>query len=202
MGDRINVPNGLTLARVVMAALAAFLAADGRAAAAAGLLVAAALLDAFDGWYARTFAQCSDLGRHLDPFADKVLVGVVYGWVGVGADSALVWVLIGVVMAREAGITALRSYSLRRHGRFIPASPLGRVKMFLQCTTGLFVLCSTHWFGRTVSLPIVAALLVVAAGVSYLSAAGYVRHWKESVRRPVRAADGGPPLRIERVAGG
>ena len=41
---------------------------------AALLCVLAALLDAIDGWYARTFSQCSNLGKRLDPIADRSLV--------------------------------------------------------------------------------------------------------------------------------
>jgi CDP-diacylglycerol--glycerol-3-phosphate 3-phosphatidyltransferase len=203
--DRVTVANLLTIARMAMAAAAAFLALDARApAAAVALLVLAALLDAFDGWYARAFTQCSALGTHLDPLADKVLAAVIYAWVGVDADAAPVWSLIGVVMAREVGVTALRFHCRRRHGRFIPAGPLGRLKMFLQCTTGLAVLASTHWFDRAVPPPIVAASLVLVAGVSYASAVGYLRRWTQELRGRATPEPAGQELtaRIERMASG
>jgi phosphatidylglycerophosphate synthase len=187
---------------MAMTAVAALVALEARAPAVA-LLVAAALLDAFDGWYARTFAQCSNLGKHLDPFADKVLVLVVYVWIGIDTGSALVWSLIAIVFAREAGMTVLRSYSLRRHGRFIPARPLGRLKMFLQCSTGLGVLISGHWFGHPVSASIVLGTLVLVVGVSYASAVAYVRHWVDATRHaPPDDARARVPVPAERAVSG
>jgi CDP-diacylglycerol--glycerol-3-phosphate 3-phosphatidyltransferase len=201
--DRLTVPNLLTLSRVAMAVAAAGLAAASRAAdVAVALLVAAALLDAFDGWYARTFAQSSNLGKHLDPFADKVLVAVIFAWIGADADSTLVWVAVAVAIAREVAMTLLRSYSLRRRGRFIPANSLGRLKMFLQCASGLSILGATHWLGRPVPVPVVFGALVLAAGVSYASAMVYVRQWKRDVAGASAVRGQATLENVERVASG
>jgi len=177
----------LTVARMAMAGIAGFLAAVVRAdAAAVAVLIAAALLDAFDGWYARTFSQCSALGKHLDPFADKLLMGVVYSWIGADAGSPLVWTLIALSGVREAAITVLRSYSLRLHGRFIPASRLGRAKMLAQSVAGLTILSITHFLGRSVPAEIVAGALLATLVVSYAGGIAYVVEWR---RRGPRGGD-------------
>lgn len=172
-----------------MAGFAAFLAARMHAdAVAVAVLIAAAWLDVFDGWYARNRAQCSTLGKHLDPFADKVLVGVVYAWIGIDADSALVWALIAVAAAREIAVTVLRAYSRRCFGRFIPASTLGRAKMAAQCVAGLTILGVTHFLGRTVPTKVVAPAIIATLAVSYAAAAAYAREWR---RHLVAAPAGG-----------
>lgn len=198
--SRLTIPNLLTIARIGMALVAAALVISGRDhAVALSLLVAGALIDVFDGWYARAFAQASHMGKHLDPFADKVLVAVMYAWIGSDAASPLVWTGIGLVLAREVAVTALRSWSLRRHGRFIPAGGLGRLKMFLQCSTGMTILGITHWLGRPVPEALAVAALVAVLVVSGLSAARYARDLRRAVRAAARATDAAGDG--ERVAG-
>jgi CDP-diacylglycerol--glycerol-3-phosphate 3-phosphatidyltransferase len=178
--SRLTVPNVLTGLRIVMAAAAAVCFARGVAEPAAVVLcVVATALDAFDGWYARTFSQCSSLGEHLDPFADKLLMAVVYGVLAIRVDSTLVWVLVGLIGARELGMTLFRSYSLRRHRKFIPANRLGKVKMIVQSTVGLaFVAYGTLIGGFEIPVGVVALPLAGILALSYLSALVYLRSWR------------------------
>lgn len=178
--SRLTVPNILTGLRIVMAAAAAVAFAASFAEREAVIVcMVAALLDAFDGWYARTFSQCSSLGEHLDPVADKLLMGVVYGVLAVRMDSAVVWTLMGLVGLRELGMTAFRSYSLRRHRKFIPANRLGKAKMVLQSTVGIGLLAYAYYSsdGFAIPLPLVAVALSAILALSYLSAFVYLRRW-------------------------
>lgn len=184
-----TVPNVMTASRIAMAFAAVWLAVAGESVVAVAILIGASLLDAFDGWYARTFSQCSALGAHLDPLADKILMGVVFGWVGIDAGSPWVWGLVALVTLREAAVTLLRAYSLRRRGRFIPASRSGRFKMLTQSIVGLSVLSVTHFLGRDVPGAVVVAGMGVVLVVSYASGAGYVARWRrdEALYREHRA---------------
>lgn len=164
------------------------------------ICIVAALLDAFDGWYARAFSKCTRVGEHMDPLADKVLMGVVYGWIGIDAASSLVWGLLALVAAREAAMTLLRAYSLRRHGRYIPASALGRAKMLVQSIVGLCVLSITHLLGRSVPVVVIAVALAVIMVVSYASAVAYVVDWKRA-RALSRAASVQPGTAHRRAVG-
>jgi CDP-diacylglycerol--glycerol-3-phosphate 3-phosphatidyltransferase len=171
-----TVPNVLTVARIVLAVLAAALAIDARAeATAVAILIIAALLDAFDGWYARAFAQSTRLGKHLDPFADKVLVGVIVVWIACDARSGVVWILVGLSLARDIAMTGLRMYSARRRRRLIPASALGRVKMFVQSAGGLVILSFTHILGWPVPVGFVIAALSFMVIVSLAAMVGYIK---------------------------
>jgi CDP-diacylglycerol--glycerol-3-phosphate 3-phosphatidyltransferase len=171
-----TVPNALTVTRIGLAAAAAAMALSARAEPlAVAILILAALLDAFDGWYARAFAQSTRLGKHLDPFADKVLVGVILVWIACDARSPVVWALAGASIARDAAMTALRMYSVRARRRLIPASPLGRVKMFIQSAGGLVILSFTHILGWSVPVGIVIAALAVMVIVSVAAMVGYLK---------------------------
>jgi len=189
VNDRLTVPNILTALRIVMAAAAVVLALHAMQALAVSLCIAAALLDVFDGWYARTFARGSFLGQHLDPLADKLLMGVVFAWIGIDAGSVIVWGLIALVALREVGMTLLRAYSRRLHGRFIPASRLGRAKMLAQSVFGLTILGITHFLGEPVPVPVVAVSLIVIAIISYVSVVAYVRVWVEEGTVPACGAE-------------
>ncbi len=190
----MTVPNVVTAIRIALAIFAAWLAARAGAPEFAVLVcIVAALLDGFDGWYARAFGQVTRVGEHMDPFADKVLMGVVYVWVGLDASSRLVWTLIALVAAREAAMTVFRSYSLRRHGRYIPASRWGRTKMFVQSVVGLTILGMTHLAGISVPVAWVAAMVTVILLLSYISAIAYMVDWN---RRPARHGKGDDVHRV------
>ena len=186
----LTVPNVLTGLRILMAVVAAACFATGVAEKQAVVLcIVAALLDAFDGWYARTFSQCSKLGEHLDPLADKLLIAVVFGVVAFKVDSFATWTLVAFIGLREVGMTVFRSYSLWRYRQFIPANRLGKVKMIVQSTVGLAIIAYMYLVGdgtgvsQVVVLPALAAILAI----SYLSAGVYLRAWFFS--RSLRVAE-------------
>jgi phosphatidylglycerophosphate synthase len=145
---------------------------------AVAVLIAAALLDAFDGWYARRFSQSTALGAHLDPLADKILMAVVFAWIGVESRSSWVWTLTALVGLREIAVTVLRAHSLRRRGRFIPASRFGRIKMLTQSIVGLTLLSVMQFLGREVPEALVVASMAGILIVSYASGAEYFVIWR------------------------
>ena len=176
METRWTVPNVLTVARIGLAAAAGWMAyASGAERLAVMLLIVAALLDAFDGWYARSFGQATSLGKHLDPFADKILVGVILVWIGCDARSPVAWWLIGVSLARDVAMTLFRAYSVRARRRLIPASTLGRWKMFVQSAGGLTILSLTHVLGMAVPAAVVIAGLSIMLMVSLAAMVGYIK---------------------------
>ncbi len=176
MDRQWTIPNVLTAARIGLAVAAAGIAyaSEGRWLAVA-ILIVAALLDAFDGWYARSFGQATSLGKHLDPFADKVLVGVILVWIGIDAGSSVAWWLIGAALARDLAMTAFRAYSRRARRRLIPANALGRWKMFVQSAGGLTILSFTHILAVPVPAGVVIAALSLMLMVSLAAMVGYIK---------------------------
>src|SRR5215210_7068031 len=73
----MNLPNGLTVARIAATPLIAalpFVPTSGARLGAFALFLAAATTDWLDGYLARSRKQQTDLGRMLDPLADKLLL--------------------------------------------------------------------------------------------------------------------------------
>lgn len=73
----LTVPNAMSALRILIVPVFAALYLRGRVAAAVGVLVFSGLTDMLDGLIARKFNQITDLGKMLDPFADKLTQGVV-----------------------------------------------------------------------------------------------------------------------------
>src|SRR5258706_16150780 len=96
---------------------------------AAALFLAVSFPDTLDGPIARRRGLVSDLGKFLDPLADKLLVlSVLIVLVQEGLVAA--WVVV-VIFSRELLITILRSVGAGQ-GRVIAAAPLGKTKTVTQ----------------------------------------------------------------------
>ena len=138
-----NLANVLTVLRIALVPFFAWaLLADGGHTTtgrliATALFVVAAATDRLDGWLARRSGQVTDLGKMLDPIADKVLIGtalVLLSWLG-----DLPWWVTVVILVRELGITAMRFFLLRYV--VLPASRGGKLKTVLQSVAiGLYLL--------------------------------------------------------------
>lgn len=130
--DAKNVPNLLTLARVVMIPAVLWLLSRGGPRDcfwAAIVYAAAAITDFFDGWLARRQGLVSVLGKFLDPLADKLIVAATLVWlVPMGRIAA--WAVV-LLLSREITITALRSIA-SSEGLVIAAGAGGKVKTALQ----------------------------------------------------------------------
>ena len=81
--------------------------------AAAVLFIVAASTDKVDGWMARKYNQVTELGKLMDPIADKLLtcatliVAAVFGELG---PVWLGWIIVALFLLREVGITVMRFF--------------------------------------------------------------------------------------------
>lgn len=134
-----NVPNQLTIARLVLSVLCfLFLAFDSYLAALV-LFVIAAGTDWVDGYWARRYGQVTQLGRIMDPFADKIVICGTFVFLaavprtvtGQSTSEISAWMAV-VVLARELLVTALRGF-LEEKGTDFSAQMSGKWKMVLQC---------------------------------------------------------------------
>src|SRR3989441_11767277 len=105
---------------------------------AAALFIASSFTDTLDGQIARRRGLVSDLGKFLDPLADKLLVlSVLIVLVQEGLAAA--WVVV-VIFSRELLITILRSVGASQ-GHVIGAAPRGKTKTVTQmAAVTLFIL--------------------------------------------------------------
>jgi cardiolipin synthase (CMP-forming) len=92
----MNVPNLITIARILLVPLTVWLIISGEYMLAFGAFVAAGISDGVDGFIAKRFNQRTELGAYLDPIADKALLVSVY--VSLGMLKFLpAWLVILVV---------------------------------------------------------------------------------------------------------
>jgi CDP-diacylglycerol--glycerol-3-phosphate 3-phosphatidyltransferase len=136
-----NLPNRITLARLVLsAALFALLARVQAGAAARGALgwtafaifVLAAATDWVDGHLARRLGMVTPFGRVMDPFVDKVITGGTLVFLCALHPGAVpAWIVV-VILAREFFVHTLRGYFEARGAGFAADQP-GKIKMVLQC---------------------------------------------------------------------
>jgi CDP-diacylglycerol---glycerol-3-phosphate 3-phosphatidyltransferase len=130
-----DLPNLLTFSRIAAIPLLVLLVALRHPAtdlAACILFSAAAITDYYDGKLARSRRQQSNLGRMLDPIADKLLVGAaLMMMVGVNRLSAVSLYPAIVIMLREILVSGLREYLAGiRIG--LPVTPLAKWKTGFQ----------------------------------------------------------------------
>ncbi|HUN42132.1 MAG TPA: CDP-diacylglycerol--glycerol-3-phosphate 3-phosphatidyltransferase [Acetobacteraceae bacterium] len=130
-----DLPNLLTFSRIAAIPLLVLLVSLRMPAADLGACVvftAAAITDYYDGKLARSRRQQSNLGRMLDPIADKLLVGAALMMlVGEGRLSALALYPAIVIMLREILVSGLREYLAEiRIG--LPVTPLAKWKTGFQ----------------------------------------------------------------------
>jgi len=182
-----NLPNLITIVRILLAPVFIWmLLADGGADgalrwAAAILFILAIATDGIDGAIARKYNLVTDLGKLLDPIADKILTGGAL--VSLSILGELPWWVTIVILVREVGITVFRFVMLR--DRVIPASRGGKLKTLAQSVAISLALLPLwlvfgdvpmHWV-NTVAMSI-AFILTVVSGIDYLVSA-----WRENAKK-------------------
>ena len=178
-----NLPNVITVVRILLAPLFFWmlLADDGADTplryAAAALFIVAIATDGIDGHIARSRNQVTDLGKLLDPIADKVLTGAAL--VGLSILMELPPWVTAIILVREIGITVFRFAVLS--DRVIPASRGGKLKTLAQSIAISLALVPFpslvgSWFDwvNIVTMSI-AFILTVITGIDYL-----VQAWRLS----------------------
>ena len=166
----LNLPNVLTMGRLVAVPFFALLllldgTSDGARLLAAALFAAACLTDVVDGHLARSRGQVTDFGVMADPIADKALVGTAL--VGLSLLGALPWWATAVVLGREVAVTVMRSV-LARHG-MIPASRGGKLKCLSQNIAVTLYLLPLSGLAADLRMPalLVAVAATVLTGLDY-----------------------------------
>lgn len=135
------------------------------------IFIFASITDAIDGYIARKFDQVSDLGKFLDPIADKLLISAaLIALVSLGEVET--WAA-AVIILRELFISAFRFYSLVKDSSF-SASRLAKNKTTFQIiAVSIFIIykklpfSDTLFLIGTISLYI-AVILSIYSGVDYV----------------------------------
>lgn len=166
----MNLPNRLTLLRVLLIPVClGFLAVDTPFCQIVALVVfcVASATDWLDGYLARRDHIVTNLGKFLDPVADKLLVlSVMIALCGLGRFPA--WACV-IVLFRELAVDGLRLVAMEQR-KVIAAGPLGKIKTSLQMVM-LIVFLLKNWpfapFPMDSILLGLTLVMTVLSGVDY-----------------------------------
>ncbi len=188
----MNLPNKITLSRICLIPVFAvifFLAMiPYNYFIAAIIFVVAACTDFLDGHIARKRGLVTNLGKFLDPIADKVLVSTALIFLLVRPQILLVlwqgdWVLVcagvcvAIILARELIVSGFRMVAASA-GLVLAADKIGKVKTTFQDIAIAFLLAGADFFGLAKASEVinaiglvclaVATVLTVWSGISYI----------------------------------
>lgn len=188
----MNVPNSLSIARICMIPLfvaAFFIPQEWAVYAAIAIFAVCCFTDFLDGFIARKYNMVTDLGKLLDPIADKILVCAalfcvvatnplqhtnVFSWAPMqdfNKDFGLLFVTVGsiLILARELLISAVRMIAASK-GIVVQANKFGKIKTVLQdVSLPLLILLRAQPYHCDSSSTVVAGALKFFDAVWYLA---------------------------------
>lgn len=164
----MNLPNAITLARLVLIVPLAIALEAGHAMWALAFFIVASGTDWVDGYLARKLNQTSALGALLDPLVDKILVtAALAGLTYQGVIPA--WTMT-VVLSREFLITGLRAAAINA-GIVLSASIWGKLKTVTQMAAIILLLASSalpSWLAAAKGVWWLAIAFTIGSGIEYL----------------------------------
>lgn len=165
----MTLANRVTLLRIALIPLCPIFLLAGFYGLAATTFLLLSLSDAVDGYIARKYNQVSELGKMLDPLADKILVmTVLIGLTALGKTNP---VPVMIICAREFLVASIRAKKI------FPASPVAKWKTFSQVVAVLMLM---------LNLPLAGAVLWLAVLLSLISGGAYL--WQSQFLKQSRSS--------------
>ena len=166
----MNLPNKLTIGRMLAVPVFVAVLLLGHYYVAAIIFILASLTDMLDGMIARKYDLVTNFGKIMDPLADKLLVisaficlvelGDVKGW------------MVIVILAREFTVTGLR-IAAAAEGHVIAAEVTGKIKTVLQMIAVPAILLQ-NWPFYMIGLPFAEIMLWAAVVMTVVSGIEYI----------------------------
>jgi cardiolipin synthase len=184
-GIALNIPNLITLGRILLVPIVVWaIATPGAMWIAFVLFLAAGVSDAVDGFIAKRFNMTSELGAYLDPLADKALIVSIY--LTLGINNLIPRWLVILVVSRDILIVGgiMLSWLM---GNPLKIKPLlvSKLNTVAQIVFACVVLGS---LGFNIRVDMLTDILMgLVAALTLLSVAAYVAEW---VRHMNTAAEG------------
>ena len=167
-----TLPNLLSLFRILIIPVLVYLLSFSdptSALLAAGLFLIASITDFFDGYLARRNQSVSDVGKILDPLADKLMVASALIMLAAmdrpNEPSVPAWLVV-IILARESAVTVIRGIALAE-GIVMHAESLGKYKFVLQAYAVVGLLVHYRYWG----------LDFYAAGLYFLMLSAVIALW-------------------------
>lgn len=170
----MNLPNKISIARIILIPffiffmlgpieLGTFLGMKKGMFIALVIFVVASLTDWVDGYLARKLNLVTNLGKFMDPLADKLLMTAGFvAFVQLGLAPA--WIVI-LILAREFAVTGLRTVAASE-GVVIAAGSSGKIKTTIQIITIIVLFLNINTYLNSVMLW-ASAIITIYSGIEY-----------------------------------
>ena len=163
----MNIPNMISMVRILLTPVFAVLYVRGALWQAMGVLLLCAVSDVLDGAIARRFNMVTDLGKALDPAADKLIQIAMMLCAATRTKAA--WLLIGLHIVRELSLAALGARVLQCTGKVYSARWYGKL-----CTGALYIVMMLHVIIPDLPAPISLGSLLACAVLMMFSLVMYM----------------------------
>ncbi len=169
----MNLPNKLTVLRIILVPVFLVLLMvefEHNYLCALIVFIVASLTDMYDGKIARKNNLITDLGKFLDPLADKMLTTAAFlGFMvcGIGGLQAMMWVNF-IVLTREFLVTSVRLMAAGG-GKVVAANIYGKIKTVSQIVAVIAALAFEYfiWLDGKLALNLLTGVPTVALRVVY-----------------------------------
>ncbi len=172
----LNIANQLTIVRIVaipLYLLVLYINKDWSNVAATIIFIFAGVSDFLDGYIARKYNMITDLGKILDPIADKILVAAAL--IALIDLDRLYWWIAVIMLARDFTMEALRNLAASK-GIIIAAGIWGKLKTTFQMVAIGMISFQNIWLGINWYI-IGQVLMYIALFLSIYSAVIYFRDY-------------------------
>ena len=174
MSKRLIIPNLITLARLISVPAIIWLILSNKIDIAFWLFLAAGISDAIDGFIAKNFDAETELGKFLDPLADKVLLVATYLALGYTGHLAT-WLVILVVFRDLIIVGGALLYETVTHSLEMTPIAISKVNTVAQILLATYVLGAN---GFVAEHPVVMDMLVATVALTtVLSGGAYIFMW-------------------------
>jgi len=166
----VNLPNRLSLIRILLVPLLVVILLGGKSLTkwndiiALVIFILAAITDWLDGYIARNSQQITNLGKFLDPVADKLLISAAFISL-VEIQRIPAWIVV-IIVGREIMVTGMRSIAAAQQ-IIIPASRLGKYKVGFE-TAAIIILILNLPYHLGIISAWLAMIMAVVSGADHL----------------------------------
>lgn len=171
--QNLTVPNALSALRILLVPFFAWAFLTGHTIIATVLLLASGLSDALDGFIARKFNQITEVGKMLDPLADKLTQGMVA--ICLAVKFSVIRPVLILFIVKELGMVCCASVLLKRkkgpgasrwYGKVATAMFYVSVGVIVMMD-GVFKLSGPVFSGVALGLLLLTAVMMIYAAVKY-----------------------------------
>ncbi len=151
----LNVPNTLTIIRMLLIPVYWFVFMDGHTYEALAIFFVASLTDLADGYIARKYNLITDFGKLMDPLADKLMVISVM--LSLALKGMAPWPALLIILCKEA-LMVLGGALLYKKGVVVYAAKIGKYAQLLV-VIGLILCFFGDWLTQNLGFPLHTAVV-------------------------------------------